>query len=861
MKHLSYYDQELMGQHIDIGQQTQLPSLYHHHQRSNNASTGKYSNQQTTTIIRRKRKRASGFQQPTGIVVVNLNLYLYFIVGVYLTNQCRMSSSWLVLHRMRSFHLVSKSSLTPLQTKLRQRLHRTTSSSPFLQRPLSDVEPRCIGSSQLRYSTTLKAKRKSTTIGDDDHITTKAKASSKRQSSSSSSSSSETSKRSLSTSSAAVLVEESTEELVLISTTTVMKARKKKSSSSANTTTPLTTPSVSTVFNGTSETTSADTTKTKKVNTKVKPKASTPSYLQQLNQTVPNTNTTTYATSSHSQTVTTNTTVTNQPVADMNYSYVPDGVVMFPSMKSFSLPQIQPTTHTCYADNNNNNMTNTNTNISIDIDTNTGTGPEYIVISRTPIATTVTNDTVASIDDSSVTNDTLLTSNGPSTSTICNDDNIAKLLNPYDLIPPNATTGEWKIPYPKALSPSSIKEFQACPQSFLFQYILGLRQPTTTVLAKGTMCHSALERIFDIEPQDRSLPVLQNLFRTVWSEQRTTDMYRILFEEDVLIDHYYNDDDDQNDLAANTITTGSSSIPQVQPLIERRRYIQKEITWGQEGLQLLRNYWSAEDASSILRPNPVQREVWVKSNLQLLTDDGNHVLNTNTDGTKIVIPKPLTITSNQTIEPLDVNSIEVPTNVSGSMFFDNNNTNTTVDDSNITNMNTTSDSNVTKFLVRGIVDRLDMVQDPKNKSQISLRLIDYKTGKAPDLKYSPSMNTKIQNEAFDQLLIYALLLRESNRHKTNPMPLRYLRLFYLTSIHEDGKAIYWDMDLGETQEERDMILHTVHVSLSNVYRNICQLIDAQNFLAFQGCQRSFCYCHKCRPKFVPGTVWEPPISS
>ena len=88
------------------------------------------------------------------------------------------------------------------------------------------------------------------------------------------------------------------------------------------------------------------------------------------------------------------------------------------------------------------------------------------------------------------------------------------------------------------------------------------------------------------------------------------------------------------------------------------------------------------------------------------------------------------------------------------------------------------------------------------------------------------------------------------------MPLRYLRLFYLTSIH-DRKAIYWDMDLGATQEERDAILHTVHVSLSNVYRNVCQLIDQQNFMAFHGCQRSFCYCHKCRPRFEPSAVWQP----
>jgi RecB family exonuclease len=156
---------------------------------------------------------------------------------------------------------------------------------------------------------------------------------------------------------------------------------------------------------------------------------------------------------------------------------------------------------------------------------------------------------------------------------------------------------------------------------------------------------------------------------------------------------------------------------------------------------------------------------------------------------------------------------------------------------------------------------LDMVQDAFDKSAITLRLIDYKTGKAPDLKYSASMNAKIQKEAFEQLLIYSLLLRESGASKEIPMPLRYLRLFYLTSVpaaeNIPADAVYWDMDLGATQEERDVLLQSVHATMSAVWTDICNMIDRQDFKAFTGCQRSFCYCHQCRPRFVPGTVWEP----
>jgi hypothetical protein len=48
------------------------------------------------------------------------------------------------------------------------------------------------------------------------------------------------------------------------------------------------------------------------------------------------------------------------------------------------------------------------------------------------------------------------------------------------------------IPYPVSpspSSPSSILEFQKCPQSFLFQYLYKLRQPTSTALAKGKRLH------------------------------------------------------------------------------------------------------------------------------------------------------------------------------------------------------------------------------------------------------------------------------------------------------------------------------------------------------------------------------------
>jgi RecB family exonuclease len=149
-------------------------------------------------------------------------------------------------------------------------------------------------------------------------------------------------------------------------------------------------------------------------------------------------------------------------------------------------------------------------------------------------------------------------------------------------------------------------------------------------------------------------------------------------------------------------------------------------------------------------------------------------------------------------------------------------------------------------LVRGIVDRLDLVRDDKN---VVGRVIDYKSGKAPVFKYPPLVNERIRQDTFFQLLLYALLLRNGE------MPVRYLQLFYLTST--TGKAQRLEMDLGASPEERAGVLEGVHEQVRKVYGDICDLVSQQDPRMFKGCTRSFCYCHVCRTRFEPGTVWEP----
>jgi hypothetical protein len=337
------------------------------------------------------------------------------------------------------------------------------------------------------------------------------------------------------------------------------------------------------------------------------------------------------------------------------------------------------------------------------------------------------------------------------------------------------------LPYPAALSPSSVLEFQKCPQSFLFQYIYKLKQPTSTALAKGSMCHSALEEVFDLLPEQRTLENLQNLFRKNWSQNRLSKEYGALFD---------------------TIDDSSSSSDEgVQATTSRD--LEAEGAWGRTGLQLLENYCRVEDPRTVTRPNPMQREIWVKANL----------------------------------------AVDSTTGATGY-------TNANAEDS------AASDAMSPSFLVRGIVDRLDLVQ--ASDKSVALRVVDYKTGKAPNLKYSAAMNKKIADEAFFQLKIYALLIREKGAASAidSTMDLRWLRLFYLTS--ESGQAAFMDMDLGDTPQSRDRLLQEVHAELSNVWMKIIELVSMQDATKFVGCNRSFCYCHKRRPSFVPGTVWEPP---
>lgn len=61
------------------------------------------------------------------------------------------------------------------------------------------------------------------------------------------------------------------------------------------------------------------------------------------------------------------------------------------------------------------------------------------------------------------------------------------------------------LPVPVTLSPSKVTSFRDCALAFRFSAIDRIPEPTTPAMAKGTLVHAALERLFAVDPADRTV--------------------------------------------------------------------------------------------------------------------------------------------------------------------------------------------------------------------------------------------------------------------------------------------------------------------------------------------------------------------
>jgi putative RecB family exonuclease len=139
-------------------------------------------------------------------------------------------------------------------------------------------------------------------------------------------------------------------------------------------------------------------------------------------------------------------------------------------------------------------------------------------------------------------------------------------------------TVELENPRLETLSPSRAGDFKRCPQLFKFRSIDRLPEPTTIYQARGTTAHLALERFYDLTPEERSPDQLFDLFREAWTEVRGTEEFKDLFETS-----------------------------------------EDERAWGLESLELLANYFAVEDPRAI---DPVERELDMLEDLEGITIRG-----------------------------------------------------------------------------------------------------------------------------------------------------------------------------------------------------------------------------------------------
>jgi putative RecB family exonuclease len=77
------------------------------------------------------------------------------------------------------------------------------------------------------------------------------------------------------------------------------------------------------------------------------------------------------------------------------------------------------------------------------------------------------------------------------------------------------------LPLPSSLSPSKVTAFKDCALAFRFSAIDRLAEPPTAPLAKGTVVHRALERLFwHHEPGDRAPATAHAELAAAWEELR-----------------------------------------------------------------------------------------------------------------------------------------------------------------------------------------------------------------------------------------------------------------------------------------------------------------------------------------------------
>jgi len=407
-------------------------------------------------------------------------------------------------------------------------------------------------------------------------------------------------------------------------------------------------------------------------------------------------------------------------------------------------------------------------------------------------------------------------------------------LDPYDILRDlqniqnkDTDDDDVSIPYPTHYSPTSLETFKKCPQAFFFLYILKLTQdqPMTEALARGIICHTALEEVFDLKPQERTLDNLENLFRRGWSKVRgdrgsKEDTNETNKEKENKYDVLFRDEE------------GSGAAD-----------IEKEIEWGKSSLDLLRSYYELEDPKTITTPNPVVNEMWVNARIPISpTDNKDERIELKGKIDRIdVLPNDNSVDEKVQLQILDYKTGKKPWFKYSKKFNDK-----------------IRDEAFWKMKVYAMM-LSKMIQQTDQASQLTI------DEQKEQYKYSMSWNLK-------QRLEHAMRNVQSNPKWSNIIELNSLRLMYLTSNIEDdsvndpnttqedgiGKATCLDLSLGSSPQEIDSLLDEVEIEVQSIVKDILILVDQQDPTAFKHCDWRYCSCHELRRRFHPGSVYQSP---
>jgi RecB family exonuclease len=429
-----------------------------------------------------------------------------------------------------------------------------------------------------------------------------------------------------------------------------------------------------------------------------------------------------------------------------------------------------------------------------------------------------------------------------------NDDD--ELLDPYDILRTMQKLSNKEqtptIPFPAHFSPTSLEQFHKCPQAFFFQYILKLTPdpPMTPELARGILCHTALEEVFDLRPADRNLTNLENLFRRAWKKVRgerelnndlapLDDVVKISNSKekaqyDVLFRKQDNDDEE-----------GLSS-----ELYD----IESEIGWGESSLRLLKNYMELEDPS---HQSPLMREMWVHARFPFVDNNSNeHQVDSDfTIKGKIdrIDILPSTSGDKVQLQIIDYKTGKKPwfkysQSMNDRIFRDQ----------------------FWKMKVYALILWKMILQ-----TESAATSVDSEAGQQKE-QYKYRLSWELQQ----RLTNAAENTRTNDARWSKMLELNSLRLVHLTSHMDDdsvnnpansmtgtssiGKATYLDYALDAPSEFESVILDQTEREVQAIVHGVKKLVDTQSPHAFQHCDWRYCSCHEFRRRFRPGSVYASP---